>query len=540
MVYCGKPSGGCHACREKKTRCDQVPEGCTQCARAKRKCPGYRSTGDVIFRNESENVIRKFKAKEARAKAATTKPFIGFPSPTASDKSDVTSDTASGATSAESGELIIRSKSTLSVFSLATNIEDQATCYFVANWVVDDVPPSRGHLDYLASVCREDEADVGLLAAMKAVGLAGFAHANHAPSLLKSARYQYVQALKKTNAALESPVYVKKDSLLISIMVLSIFETATGCNPKSLDDWAEHVRGAAALLKLRGTEQLKTVRGRRMFIQVASSLMIICLQQDRPLPPFIAEWTVLLRNHTNSHEPALLAQEAMMQFVMFNAKVRDGSISDPQVIIARSLELDGIILSIFTSKLPSGWEYQKIYTTAKADCIYNGCYHMYFNSWISQIWNSMRTLRVMLNELIRETLLKAFSSKPPLLTGPEYVAQYQISTDVLYEMQDEILATVPQHLGYVSSSPNSDGLSGTDGLLVPFSDRDNFPTTRLSGPYFLIWPLMFVGTMDIATEDVKKFVTTNLRNIGITLGLQQAIALAGVVEKHSQRMELPR
>lgn len=74
MVYCGKPSGGCHACRERKTKCDKVilPEGCTQCKRAKRICPGYRVPGDLVFRDQSSNVIQKFKAKEARAKKAAS------------------------------------------------------------------------------------------------------------------------------------------------------------------------------------------------------------------------------------------------------------------------------------------------------------------------------------------------------------------------------------------------------------------------------------------------------------------------------------
>jgi hypothetical protein len=380
-------------------------------------------------------------------------------------------------------------------------------------------------------VCDDDGADVGLIAGMKAVGLAGFAHANHAPSLLKSARYQYVQALRKTNAALESPSYVKKDSLLVSIIVLSIFETVTGCNPKSLDDWAEHIKGAAALLKLRGIEQLSTIRGRRMFVQVATSLMINCMQQGRALPSFIVEWTEIAKKRTNNKEPAFLAQELMMKFTMFRASVRDGTLSDPEVILARALEINGTILSMFTSKLPPGWEYQTIYTTAKADCIWNGRYHLYFDSWISQIWNGMRTMRVLLNEMIRDLLLEGFSSKPPRFTRPEYTAQYQISTDVLYEMQAEILATVPQHLGYVSSNPEQ-ALS-TNGLLVSSSSGGNIPTNRMSGPYFLIWPLFLTGIMDIATKEAKEFALRNLKTIGNEMGIQLAIVLATVIETNA-------
>lgn len=517
--------------------------------------------GDIIFRNESDNVIRKFRAKEARSKQTDQKRSLGILSPSPSKDHNVSPDDASEAPSEEPLELVQQVKSPLSIFSLATNIEDQATSYFVTNWVVSSnqssldrmlfksevfvasftitmltvsqvnvVGPTRGYLDGVANMSGDDGTDVGLLAGMKAVGLAGFAHANRAPSLFRSARYHYVQALAKTNAALRSPLHVKKDGVLSSIMVLSLFEAVTGSKHKSLSDWAEHVKGATALLKLRGIEQLSTPRGRRMFMQVASSLMINCLQQERPLPPFIIEWTKIAKSHLSTPDPAFVAQEVMMKFTMLRASVHDGSLSDLEVILARALELDGTILSVFASELPAGWEYQTIYTAVNADWIYNGCYHIYYDHWISQMWNSIRTLRAMLNEMIRGILLKGFSCKPPVFTEPEHAAQYQISTNVLYELQADILATVPQHLGYVSPKTNSELFSSTDGSLVRSSNSEQFPTVRLSSPYFLVWPLWFAGMMDVATEEVKTFVVRNLRALANTTGIQQALVLANLVE----------
>jgi hypothetical protein len=75
---------------------------------------------------------------------------------------------------------------------------------------------------------------------MKAVGMAGYAHLVHAPSLMKNARYQYLLALQSTNAALRDPIEVKKDATLLATMILGLFETITGVGPRSLDDWAEH------------------------------------------------------------------------------------------------------------------------------------------------------------------------------------------------------------------------------------------------------------------------------------------------------------
>jgi hypothetical protein len=120
-----------------------------------------------------------------------------------------------------------------------------------------------------------NSADVGLREGMKAVGLAGFAHASRSSSLMRNARYQYVKALQAVNAALKSPEHVKKDSTLTSIMVLSIFENLTGYNQKSLKAWSEHVNGAASLLKIRGIEQINTIVGRRLLAQVSTSSLHI-------------------------------------------------------------------------------------------------------------------------------------------------------------------------------------------------------------------------------------------------------------------------
>ena len=115
MVFCGKPSGGCHACRARKTKCDQIPEGCTQCKRAKRACPGYRSKGALIFRDESANVVRKLKAKELRTRQASFSTSVpGFSS----------EDDREPEISLE----IARSEDlALSTYSLAPPIEDRGT-----------------------------------------------------------------------------------------------------------------------------------------------------------------------------------------------------------------------------------------------------------------------------------------------------------------------------------------------------------------------------------------------------------------------------
>lgn len=111
MVYCGKPSKGCSNCRERKIRvglnalasrslelfelldpssfelrassfellellascayapqCDQKEPGCGQCSKRAIECPGYRNIVDLMFRDESNHVIKKATAAKPRLK----------------------------------------------------------------------------------------------------------------------------------------------------------------------------------------------------------------------------------------------------------------------------------------------------------------------------------------------------------------------------------------------------------------------------------------------------------------------------------------
>ena len=469
----------------------------------------------------SGNVIRKCKAKETRPKPVPLiksyhSIFLNPATEESSDSDEVTE--------------IVRSDASLSVFSLTPSIEDRATSFFLVNYIIGDSGPTRGHLSFISQVTESDGSPDCLIASMKAVGLAGFAHSARTPSLMKNARYQYMKALQATNVALQSPALVKKDSTLIAIIILSIFETVTGTNQKSLKAWAEHVFGAAAVLKLRGRPQLYTPLTRRLFVQVATSLMITCIQRNMPLPSYILEWTNDARKSLKNLDTGFNCQVIMMEFTILRAGIRDGSISDPDVILSRCLELDEKLSNEFGDTSPD-WKYEIILTDADPDYVYKGRYHIYYDYWISQIWNGMRTIRILLNEEIRKTLLKGFSSGPPKFVGAEYTVQFQLSTDTMYQLQADILATVPQHLGYVTKH-------NKEVTRFPWTDfceksRDGFPVVRMSGPYFLIWPLWFAGILDIATEEVQKFVVKNLQVIGRDMGIQQALVLAKVIQNKS-------
>jgi hypothetical protein len=218
----------------------------------------------------------------------------------------------------------------------------------------------------------------------------------------------------------------------------------------------------------------------------------------------------------------------MMEFTNFNASVMDGSCSDYQVVLEKSLDLDARY-QLFYTNVPPGWEYETVVLDEDSsyyEFIYNGRYHVYYDYWIAQMWNGIRTVRIILHEIIRQVLLKGISAQPPLFTKREHTTQLQISTDTLYEMQADILASVPQHLGVTPRPrPTAESPRCLDRTLAVFPwtnfsdyNYEMFPVVRASGPYFLMWPLWFTGALSISTKEVRQFVAKNLKAIGDTMG----------------------
>lgn len=424
-------------------------------------------------------------------------------------------------------ELVLSDTTILPRFTLAPTIEERAISYFLKNYVMTPDGPAIGHMAILYKL--RGTLPECLVSGMKALGIAGYSHSVYAPSLMKHAQYQYVQALRATNEALKSPAQATKDSTLIAVLILSMYEAVTGTNQKSLKAWSNHILGASALLKLRGREQIRSIEGRQLFLQTVGTLVVTSVQQNLPLPDYIMDWTREARELSQFSNLGLVCQEAMMEFTVYNASIGDGTLSNPDAIIARGLELDGILKDAFEIP-PEDWEYETILTDAEPDLIYNGRYQVYDNIWICQIWNGMRSFRCLLNEQIQKTIQEGHFAQPPRLTDPAHTAQLQQSIDIMCNMQADIFATVPQHLGYVSRDHRYPSPPSPTGPWKPARQPEG-STSRMSGPYFILWPLWYCGMMAVATDATRRYATRNLKLIADELGIQQAGVLADILEK---------
>lgn len=507
MVYCGKPSKGCQACRERKTRCDKATPSCSQCLRAHRTCPGYRNQLDLMFRIENKTVIEKLKSREVSKSKATSKqttPTLpaaspdGIPGFEGSSLEDEILKHSRAHVQRQGGF----TSALMTPYTMAPTLEERARSFFVAKSVMWN--PS---FDLVSTLCTQTTEDDHLLASINAVGLASFANSIHMPELMLRARQDYILAMRLTNAALRSSTKVKKDSTLFSVMILSIFETIAGSTADSLVAWTEHINGAAALIKVRGPEQFKTEAGQRMFQQVTSSLMVSCVQRTVPMPAYIIELRESLTETIGGSNPAWILSEVIVDVTIFRAAVRNRQIIEPRRIVEEALKLDQRFLNCFEN-IPDNWRYEIRYTEENPHLVWNKYYHVYQDTFGSQIWNGMRTCRILLHEIIRDQLRTSDEAITPIFTAAEASTQNVNSIRITLEMQNDILASVPVDTPCpVGEGPGSHSLT-----------------------YFILWPLYLVGVMGLSTELVRMWVIQRFRGIAQEIGIRQADLMADFLE----------
>jgi hypothetical protein len=465
-----------------------------------------------MFRNESEAVIGKAKAKKSMAKAKSSS-STPRPQPTEFHDEVLRNDPASlGHDVTELTRLDPAKYSDWSIeaamtptYIMTPTLEERGSQFFNTHshvWFKD--------FDIVESICSQTKRDDHLITSMSALGLASFANSIHAPELMNRARREYVTALRLTNAALKSPTEVQKDSTLFAVMILSIYETVSGTNERSLGAWTEHVNGAAALVKLRGMDQFKTLAGQRMFLQVTSNLMVSCVQRTIAMPSHMIELRDEAAKWMDTSSPAWPLSGIIIDYTIFRAKVRECKIVGPRKIVEGALDIDRRFMDIL-DKLPPSWKFETKYTDENPELVWNGRYHVYTDFWMAQAWNGLRVYRILLHEAICDQILVASEALTPIFTEEEASTLFERSTKTLLEMQGDILASVPHHMPTIVSNRPSSLLEG-------------------SRAYFILWPLYLAAAMDMTTEEIQRWVAGRLRAIGESVGILHATLLADLVE----------
>ncbi|KAB5570754.1 hypothetical protein GE09DRAFT_719133 [Coniochaeta sp. 2T2.1] len=614
MVYCGKPSKGCSNCRERKIRCDQRDPGCGQCEKRQQECPGYRNIVDLMFRDESSHVIKKAKAK-ARRKAflaadpdspsetegsrlsVTPEPkgrtlSLLTPGSRASKSPSVshlnwTRDDTSLLPSPDSGSWPSTPMIAM-LYNLNPTSQERGTAFFFSRYVAVDKNCSHQRFDFIYDVWKpvslvpERQVD-GVLASMSAVGLVGLANMTRSPEAADAARKAYGTALRLTNRALQDPMESVKDTTMLAILILSLFEMMTETTAETIEAWQHHIAGATSLAGKRGVEQFDTPGGRKMFLMLCQKVMISCIQRQIPMPRALIDLRAELgRTLDKTDDPTWQMMEPIYELLQARYDIKQGTVNDPEAIITRLLAIEDEF-EIILSRFPKDWNYRTIQVSKRHPAIYRDICHVYPSTFLASIWNGVRTCRI----LVLETVLCQLHTLPEPPT-PCHKATYQTCRTKLTQMIGAITASVPQHIGLVTPRTNSSLAtpissvtiretpspatspptissrasvsSSTSGSSPASTTNSNppaakSPTSLRTGPTLLnpllthsqgeearrfmllasstnpvVWPLYVAGASSCCPGDMRAYVVERLRAVCAETGDRGADRVAGMVE----------
>ncbi|SPQ26147.1 25b3026b-87b6-4617-8e5b-8d7445e5aa53 [Thermothielavioides terrestris] len=498
MVYCGKPSKGCSNCRVRKIR---GQPGCGQCAKRQLRCPGYRNLVDLMFRDESEHVREKHNARTLKKAAklglsppatpsdsegrlsATPEPRVRKlsltvpPSPVASSSMCRDSghhDDGSMLMSPESGSWPV-TPPMAQVYNLAPACQEHGLAYFFSRYVNAEETVSHQKFDFLTDVWKpssslpERQVD-GVLASMTAVGLMGFAGTTRSPELMDAARKSYGAALRLINHALQDPAEAVKDSTMLSVLILGVFEMMTE-NPSrtpTVEAFQDHVNGAALLARMRGPAQFRTRAGRRMFSMLCQRVIISCIQRSMPMPEYLIElWHEMSRTSDAGNNPDKRLMPLLWQVLQLRYEIKSGdSPTDPETIVERLLTIDREFENL-TAQLPASWKYRTFKVKQQHPAVFGGICRLYSSPHHANVWNYILTTRILLLETVLSTVSQSLTSFPAGVDATRYLDEYHKARRKLKHLVRDVVASVPQQLGLMNAADGS--IDSADGDSPPIA-----------------------------------------------------------------------
>lgn len=435
-------------------QCDKRRDSCGQCLRAKITCPGYHDPKSILFRHETEAVTQKFLKQE--------KPAIPP--------------------------------------KIVISVEERAKQMFLSQYVFGTSPL----LGYMQTFYPAGLGDVHLAESVKAVYLAFFSTEVVSPSTLQVARKTYGHALSLTNKALQSSESATKDTMLLTVLLLDLFEClANNGQNSSIEFEMKHIDGALALVRLRGHEQFRGSIGLRMFLQLSRNVFIRCLHREVEVPSELMALRSVAAQFVDTRDPKWRFSNAMIEYARLRGALRIREWSDDENIrFAR--EIDNYLVDIYTSVTPDR-ESQPANTNDPLCKMRGNGIHLDSSHNIHKTWNSLWLVRILLHDAILECNQRQLLNETRqsiLITE-----QIEASTKTILSLSSEICSSVSK---YMNSS--------------------NAPPHRAVA-HTLIFPLYVAASSSVCPHDMRKWIIGRLAEIGSNLAIPQAVVAKEKIER---------
>ncbi|KAL1843698.1 hypothetical protein VTJ49DRAFT_398 [Mycothermus thermophilus] len=478
MVYCGKASQGCQSCRTRRIKCDKVQPQCTQCVRIRKPCPGYRDQLSLMFRDESSKVMQKAHAQwgvsepsELGEASGTSPTTTASPVPIRSRSSG-----PGGAASPSSATLATkqRRRRSLEETQLPPEIKetpvDKAIRFYIERYIIGlpDEPRTAKDLQGIRWIHSREMRNI-----MAAVGLAAMSNLSGDKAMNTLAKQHYGQVLQNIASSMKNIAALDLEVVLRAVVIMAVYEVT---RPRDEPDSPArtHVQGGAAILSsflprgqgpadgARGLLQLcfSVVAAKQSSFQysslepnhmIPSSIEPSC---DGTLPPMFSDWiSISQKMVTDADRPSAQLIGVIARFVQLAGLVRaqphfDGHPSTTDMIL-QALEIDED-LEAWEARQTGLWavveERVSDDTFFPPQAVLDGCYHVYDNTYIARVWNHYRWARILVNQLLLESVdrfpLSSASLIPP--------TRQHRSLACIARLARDTLVSVPTHYRHPS------------------------------------------------------------------------------------------
>ncbi|KHN95268.1 Zn(2)-C6 fungal-type DNA-binding domain protein [Metarhizium album ARSEF 1941] len=335
MPNTGRPSRGCHLCRQRRVKCDLGRPGCQRCTKYGAECPGYRDQHELVFRHANPSTAKKrMRRKDKDADGSQRSSSAGTRSGTP----------ASILSSSGGGTVVFDPKAELLSLSADAVSETPATISrpLTEHWTSHSVPMLLNvysTLDFLHNIYRINPRDGPLVWAAHLFTRTYVTNIRHPVSIFKESEVEnqrelgtYLgRTLSAVNRTLEDPDAAFRDDVLATVWILANYELLVGSlgRMELLSPWHLHTRGLYSILKARGSQHLLTAQGRTAFWPCYNmvvgrphfygsgsashkSQQVQALVSNTECPPESDEWLDIIRNNPHKGEGLTLHVSAFI------------------------------------------------------------------------------------------------------------------------------------------------------------------------------------------------------------------------------------
>lgn len=271
-----------------------------------------------------------------------------------------------------------------------------------------------------------------------------------------------------------------------------------------------HINGALALVKLRRSPPLQDYTGIRLSARLSTNLLISCVSANSPVPPGLIKLRSDLEPFLNKEDPKWRISGLVVKYANLKGAIQDGCASSSDVLI-RATELDFEYISL-AKQMPSMWYYNRTYIQETSDRVFENFYDTYRDVFITQGWNVLRVMRILLNDIIR-THNVSRDIRSSNSTSSSYNSS--LATGYIDSLAKDICATAPQFTGCENTAPRSKA----------------YCTAQRLRCYTLLFPLYVAGLYASSATQVKPWIVKLLRFMSHEISIRNASVVAEILER---------